>query len=338
MRIAILGAGSWAIALSVMLEKKGYDVAMWEFNERDARMLAQRREHPAKLPGITIPAGVCITNSVAEAVEKADYIICAMPAQVTRGALKVLIGAAQRPAYERAKAWIIVSKGIECGTLKLMSEVLLDEVPGLAESKIVILSGPSHAEEVSSGIPTTVVAASTNSALAEQIQAHFSTETFRIYTNNDPLGVQLCGGVKNVIALAAGICDGLGFGDNTKGALLTRGMAEMARLGTKMGAHQSTFAGLAGFGDLITTCISRHSRNRNMGELLASGMSLEEASRAIVMVAEGVETTKSVYQLALKFDIEMPISAEVYRALFEGKPPLKAVKDLMLRQAKPENP
>jgi glycerol-3-phosphate dehydrogenase (NAD(P)+) len=232
--------------------------------------------------------------------------------------------------------WIIASKGIECGTLKLMTEVLAEELPGLSSDKLVVLSGPSHAEEVSRGIPTTVVAASENLVLAERIQKEFSTETFRIYTNTDPRGVELAASVKNVIALAAGICDGLGLGDNTKGALLTRGMAEIVRLGHAMGAEEQTFFGLAGVGDLITTCISRHSRNRNMGELIASGLTLQQALAKMVMVAEGVETAKSTYALAQRYNIEMPITTEVYKTLFEGKPVKEAVRDLMQRESKPE--
>jgi glycerol-3-phosphate dehydrogenase (NAD(P)+) len=212
----------------------------------------------------------------------------------------------------------------------------MEEIAGLKEEKVVVLSGPSHAEEVSRGIPTTVVAAAKSPALAIKIQQEFSTETFRIYTNTDVAGVELAASVKNVIALAAGISDGLGLGDNTKGALLTRGMVEMIRLGKEMGAEEQTFFGLAGIGDLITTCISRHSRNRKMGELIASGLSLKEALGKMVMVAEGVETTKSVYQLAKKFGIEMPITVEVYKALFENESPKQAIKNLMMRQFRPE--
>jgi glycerol-3-phosphate dehydrogenase (NAD(P)+) len=334
--IGILGAGSWAIALSVLLTNRGHGVRMWEFNKADADMLALKREHPLKLPGIIIPNDVVITNDVAEAIVAADYVVCVVPTQTMRGALRLVARSVDRPSIARVKGWIIASKGIECTTLKLMSEVLMEEVPGLTEDRVVVLSGPSHAEEVSRNIPTTVVAASKSIELAQNIQKEFSTETFRIYTNDDVAGVELAASVKNVIALAAGISDGLGFGDNTKGALLTRGMVEMVRLGRKMGAQEQTFFGLPGIGDLITTCTSRHSRNRKMGELIASGIGLKAALGKMVMVAEGVETTKSVYQLAKKYDIEMPITAEVYKALFEDKSPREAVKDLMLRQLKPE--
>ena len=253
-----------------------------------------------------------------------------------RATCKTLAAALDRKSIDKVQGWVIAAKGIECGTLKLMTEVLADEIPGLLPDKLVVLSGPSLAAEVSRGIPTTVVAASKNLDLAVQIQKEFSTDTFRIYTNTDVVGVELAASVKNVIALAAGICDGLGLGDNTKGALLTRGMAEIVRLGEKMGAQEHTFFGLTGIGDLITTCISRHSRNRNMGELIASGVPLAEALARSVMVAEGVETARSAYALAQKYNIEMPITTQVYKTLFEGKPVKEAVRDLMLRESRPE--
>jgi glycerol-3-phosphate dehydrogenase (NAD(P)+) len=334
--IGILGAGSWAIALAVLLRGRGHAVRMWEFDPNDALMLSKKREHPVKLPGIIIPDEVMITNSITEAIENAEFVICVVPSQTMRSTLKLLVNSAAPEALSRIEGWIIASKGVECETLKLMSDVLMEEITGMAEAKLVVLSGPSHAEEVSRGIPTTVVAASKNPALAIKIQQGFSTETFRIYTNADVIGVELAASVKNVIALAAGISDGLGLGDNTKGALLTRGMVEMIRLGKKMGAEEQTFFGLAGIGDLITTCISRHSRNRKMGELIASGLNLTEALSKMVMVAEGVETTKSVYRLAQKFAIEMPITVEVYKTLFEKESPRLAIKNLMMRQFRPE--
>ena len=336
MRIGILGAGSWAIALSVLLHKRGHAVSMWEFNASDAAKLAAERELPSKLPGIRVPDEVLITNDIASAVDKADFAVCAVPAQTMRSTMKHLTASVPKPRLDAVAGFVIVAKGIEINTLKLMSDVLLDEIPGLAAGRIVVLSGPSHAEEVSRDIPTTVVAASSNNALAVKVQNAFSTECFRVYTNPDMRGVELSGGVKNVIAIAAGMCDGLGFGDNTKGALLTRGIAEMMRLGKKLGAEASTFSGLAGIGDLITTCTSRHSRNRKIGELIASGLTLEQALSKMTMVAEGVETTKSVYQLAKKNDIEMPITQEVYKTLFEGKCVRIAARDLMSRESKPE--
>jgi glycerol-3-phosphate dehydrogenase (NAD(P)+) len=334
--ITILGGGSWAIALAVMLRGKNHGIRMWEFNKKDADMLNNRREHPQKLPGIRIPADVFITNDIRESLLSAELVLCAVPSQTMRSTCRSLVSSVDRSVIDSVHGWVVAAKGIECVTLKLMTEVLADEIPGLVPAKLVVLSGPSLAAEVSRGIPTTVVAASTNLELAKRIQKEFSTDTFRIYTNTDVIGVELAASVKNVIALAAGICDGLGLGDNTKGTVLTRGMAEIVRLGAKMGAQEQTFFGLTGIGDLITTCISRHSRNRNMGELIASGLSLSEALARTVMVAEGVETAKSTYELAKRYNIEMPITTQVYRILFEGKPAKEAVRDLMLRESKPE--
>jgi glycerol-3-phosphate dehydrogenase (NAD(P)+) len=336
MKITLLGAGSWAIALAVLLRKRNHDVSMWEYNKADADRLAAERELPKKLPGIRLPDEVLVTNDIAAAVAGAELVVCAVPAQTMRASMKTLAASVAKPALDKVTGFVIVAKGIEINTLRLMSDVLVEELPGVGTDRIVVLSGPSHAEEVSRNIPTTVVAASENSSLAIKVQEAFSTETFRIYTNPDIRGVELSGSVKNVIAIAAGMCDGLGFGDNTKGALLTRGIAEMMRLGKKFGAQPSTFSGLAGIGDLITTCTSRHSRNRKMGELIASGLNLQQALAKMTMVAEGVETTKSVYQLSQKLDIEMPITQEVYKTLFEGKNVRAAARDLMARESKPE--
>lgn len=337
MKIGILGAGSWAIALAVLLEKRGdHTVRMWEFNKNDAEMLRAKREHPVKLPGIFLPETIAIDTVIGDTIAGAECVICAVPSQTMRSTMKRIAADVAKEVVDQVQQWVMVAKGIETTTLKLMSDVLVEELPGLNPSKVVVLSGPSHAEEVSRGVPTTVVAACEDMASATKIQEMFTTKTFRIYTNNDVRGVELAGSVKNVIALAAGICDGLGFGDNTKGALLTRGIVEMMRLGKVMGAQVSTFSGLAGVGDLITTCISQHSRNRHMGELIASGLSLKDALGKMTMVAEGVETTRSVYALSQKLGIEMPITQEVYRALFEGKDARLAVKDLMVRESKPE--
>ncbi len=337
MNIGILGAGSWAIALAVMLHKRGdHTIRMWEFNSTDAAMLRERREHSLKLPGIRIPDQVAIDNDILATIENAECVIAAVPSQTMRSTMQSLAAAASQSVMDKIRYWVIVAKGIEIGSLKLMSDVLLEEIPRLRSSKIVVLSGPSHAEEVSREQPTTVVAACEDIDQATRIQEAFSTKTFRIYTNADIRGVELAGSTKNVIALAAGICSGLGFGDNTMGALLTRGIYEMMRLGKKLGAQESTFSGLAGIGDLITTCISKHSRNRHMGELIASGLSLEDALKRMTMVAEGVQTTKSVYDLSRKYGIEMPITQEVYRTLFEGKSVRLAVQDLMIRESKPE--
>jgi glycerol-3-phosphate dehydrogenase (NAD(P)+) len=336
MNIAILGAGSWAIALSVLLRKKNHAVKMWEFNEAVAAKLAIERELPSKLPGILIPPEVAITADIAAAVAGASIVVAAVPAQTMRATMQRLAASLPEERLGAIDGFVVVAKGIEINTLKLMSDVLLEELPGMTVNRIAVVSGPSHAEEVSRDILTAVVAASGSQTLARTVQEAFSTDTFRVYTNPDMRGVELSGSVKNVIAIAAGMCDGLGLGDNTKGALLTRGIAEMMRLGRKLGAQPSTFSGLAGIGDLITTCTSRHSRNRRMGELIASGLKLEEALGKMTMVAEGVETTKSVYALARKLDIEMPITQEVYKTLFEGKNVRLAARELMIRESKPE--
>jgi len=336
-KIGILGAGSWGIGLSVMLNRKGHSVTMWEFSKTDADMLRTKREHSVKLPGIIIPDSVVITNSIAEAVVGSRLVVCVVPAQTMRATIKSAVATVKPDQLSSVNGWVIASKGIECGTLSLMTDVLLQEIPGLPRSKAVVLSGPSHAEEVSRDVPTAVVAASEDNALATLVQNEFATESFRIYTNNDVVGVELAASVKNVIAVAAGICDGLGFGDNTKGAILTRGMVEIARLGKKMGANHLTLYGLAGIGDLITTCMSRHSRNRRIGELIGSGLTLQEALGRMTMVAEGVETTRSVYALAKKHGIEMPITTEVYNTLFDGKSSKAAARDLMTREFKPEH-
>ena len=336
MNIGVLGAGSWGIALSVLLHKKGHKLCMWEYSGEAARFLDEKRELPSKLPGIIIPQDVEITNNISKMLDMAELVLCVVPSQTMRQTLKTAVKESNPAAIAKINGWIMASKGIEIGTLKLMTDVLTDEIPGLNADKMAVLSGPSHAEEVSRDMPTTVVAASENMKLAELIQEQFSTDSFRIYTNDDMRGVELAASIKNVIALAAGITDGMGFGDNTKGAIMTRGIAEMMRLGAKMGARDSTFSGLAGIGDLITTCISRHSRNRKMGELLAQGLTLDQALERMTMVAEGVQTTKSAYELAKKIGIEMPITAELYKMLFEGKPAKEAVRDLMMRETKPE--
>jgi glycerol-3-phosphate dehydrogenase (NAD(P)+) len=309
---------------------------MWEFSPEAAREISEKRELPTKLPGVIIPEDIRVTSCIGEMFEEAELILCVVPSQTMRMTLKTAVREVGGAAFDRIKGWVMASKGIEIGSLELMTDVLMGEIPGLKANRAAVLSGPSHAEEVSRGIPTTVVAASENQELAQLVQELFSTGAFRVYTNDDMRGVELAASIKNVIAVAAGIIDGMGFGDNTKGALMTRGIAEMMRLGRKMGAKESTFSGLAGIGDLITTCISKHSRNRRMGELIASGLTLERALAQMTMVAEGVETARSAYALSKKIGIEMPITTEVYKALFEGKPVKEAIRDLMMRETKPE--
>ncbi|MDR3013107.1 MAG: NAD(P)-dependent glycerol-3-phosphate dehydrogenase [Chitinispirillales bacterium] len=336
MNIGILGAGSWGIALAMLLHRKGHRLTMWEFCPETTRQLNDTRELPTKLPGIVIPREIKITNNIGEIFDDAEIILCVVPSQTMRQTLKAAVAETNQSVFDKIKGWVMASKGIEISTLELMTDVLMNEIPDLKANRIVALSGPSHAEEVLRGIPTTVVAASENQELAQLIQENFSTETFRVYTNDDMRGVELAASIKNVIAVAAGIIDGMGFGDNTKGALMTRGIAEMMRLGRKMGAKESTFSGLAGIGDLITTCISKHSRNRRMGELIASGLTLEQALGQMTMVAEGVETARSAYALSQKIGIEMPITTQIYKTLFENKSAKEAVRDLMMRDSKPE--
>ncbi|MCL2843890.1 MAG: NAD(P)-dependent glycerol-3-phosphate dehydrogenase [Chitinivibrionia bacterium] len=336
MMIGILGAGGWAIALSVLLDSNGHSVKMWEFNKKEAELLQKKREHPIKLPGIIIPDDIEITTSVADLFENCDYIVIAVPTQFVRATMKTLVQEIDIEKIVNVRGWVVVSKGIEIGSDAILSQVITQEIPKITMDKLAVLSGPSHAEEVGRKVPTAVVAASTNEDLAKEVQQIFSNSVFRVYTSTDIVGVEIAGSVKNVIALAAGACDGLGFGDNTKGALLTRGMVEMIRLGKKMGADEHTFSGLAGFGDLITTCCSKHSRNRNFGEMLAKGLSLQEAQEKMAMVAEGVTTCKSLYSLAQKLGVEMPITTEIYNSLYNGKSPQNAMVDLMTRALKAE--
>jgi glycerol-3-phosphate dehydrogenase (NAD(P)+) len=282
------------------------------------------------LPGIRIPAGVLVTSDMEAAFAGSDHTLLVVPSH----GMRETAGRAAK-FHTDGRLVTVATKGLEEDTLKRMSQVA-EEGLGVAQTRVGVLVGPSHAEEVSRGLPTTVVASSTDQATAETIQEIFMTPTFRVYTNTDVVGVEIGVALKNVVAIAAGICDGLGFGDNTKGALLTRGLAEITRLGVKMGARQETFSGLAGIGDLITTCISRHSRNRYVGDEMAKGKTLEEVLAGMVMVAEGVRTTRSAVKLAEEHGVEMPIASEVYEILFEAKPAKQAIKDLMLRSRKPE--
>jgi glycerol-3-phosphate dehydrogenase (NAD(P)+) len=330
-KIAVLGAGSWGIAFSVHLHGRGYDVDLWEFEGPVAEMLNAGREHPDKLPGVTIPGEIKIRNDIEDTIRDADIIAFALPSHTVRGVCRLL----PKP-LENRPLMVNLAKGIENKTLMRMSEVILDEIGAEYGPEVMTLSGPSHAEEVSLQIPTSVAVAGSDMENLMIIQNLFSSNSFRIYTNDDLTGVELAGSLKNIIAIAAGICDGLEFGDNTKGALLTRGLAEITRLGLRMGAKPETFAGLAGLGDLITTCLSCHSRNRFVGEQVGRGRKIEEVLNSMKMVAEGVKTTESAYELMRKYDVDMPITNEVYSILFDGKSPKEAVTDLMTRVPKPE--
>ncbi len=330
---AVLGAGSWGTALAILLKNHtdNHEVMLWEFRPDAAERLKKDRINREFLPGMPFPDGLNVTSNLEEALEGRDAVLMVVPTQFVRSALENVTNSPKNAI------WIGASKGIENKSLKRVSE-LAEEVlgPEVAE-RFVAFSGPSHAEEVSKNLPTTVVAACPNLELARTVQHWFSGPTFRVYASDDRVGVELSGALKNVIALATGICDGLGFGDNTRGALMTRGLVEIARLGMHFGGRQETFAGLSGMGDLITTCTSRHSRNRHVGEQLGRGRSLDDILKTMNMVAEGVATTQSAYQLARKSSVEMPITDQVYRILFEDVSPRQAVMKLMTRRLKVEH-
>lgn len=330
-KVGILGAGSWGIALSVLLHSNQHQISMWEFDHNEMVKLLDKREHTKKLPDIKVPDPVEITDDINKVVKGKEVLLLALPSHTIREVAKKLSGIdLEDPII------VNLAKGIENNRLCRMSEVLVQELPKNSHNKIATLSGPCHAEEVARGIATSVVVAGFDEKIVKKIQQLFMNQYFRVYTNSDLVGVELGGSLKNVIAIASGICDGLKLGDNTKGALLTRGLAEMIRLGEKMGAKARTFAGLSGMGDLITTCMSQHSRNRFVGEQLGQGKSLKQVLKQMVMVAEGVNTTRSAFQLARKFQVEMPITEQVYRILFEDKNPKQVLLDLMSRNPKSE--
>jgi glycerol-3-phosphate dehydrogenase (NAD(P)+) len=329
--IAVLGAGGWGIAISKLLTENDHRVMLWEFDTEEMQKLAKSREHKQKLPGVIIPDKVEITDDLNKAVSKSELLALALPSHTVRGVAKRLSSLKLKDALV-----VNLAKGIENNTLLRMSEVLRQELPSHLHEKITTLSGPSHAEEVARKHPTTVVVAGFKEDIAKKVQQTFMNPYFRVYTNSDLVGVELGGSLKNVIAIASGICDGMGLGDNSKGALLSRGLAEIIRLGEKLGARRETFAGLSGLGDLVTTCISRYSRNRFVGEEIGKGKTLKEVESEMVMVAEGIKTTRSAYQLSLKHQIEMPITQQVHRVLFEDKKPGEAIRELMTRDPKSE--
>lgn len=323
MRIQVVGAGSWGLALTRLLARNGHDVKLWCRAEDGPEMLRRERQSPVYLPGVRIPESVEI---VAQCDPDAELAVLAAPSHVMRKTV-------QTHMFSPRTIRLSVAKGIENDTLLCMHQVIR-EVCG--NCPVAALAGPSHAEEVATDKPALVVATSTDPDARETVQRAFLSEAFRVYTSPDILGVELGGALKNVIAIAAGVCDGLGLGDNARAALITRGLAEISRLGRVMGADPMTFMGLSGMGDLIATCTSPHSRNRAVGERLARGMSREQAVAASPMVAEGVLTAHSAYALARKYAVEMPITEQVYRVLYEDANPTRAVTDLMLREAKPE--
>jgi glycerol-3-phosphate dehydrogenase (NAD(P)+) len=332
-KVAVLGAGGWGMAISNLLCEKGHIISLWEFDPKAADQLCQSRILPTKLPGIRLDDAISVTNDLKEATRDAAFICFIVPSQTLRSAALSL----SKLKLDQKPVLINLAKGIEVGTLKRMSEVIGETMPSDSHSGIATLSGPSHAEEVSRGIPTAVVAASDSESIGAAVQQLFITPRFRVYTSSDILGVELAGSLKNIIALAAGMLDGLGLGDNTRGALLTRGLAEIVRVGRKLGADPITFSGLSGIGDLVTTCLSRHSRNRFVGEQIGRGRSLDDVLANMSMVAEGVQTAKSGFQLSRSLEVEMPITTQVYHVLFEGKSPVEAINDLMVRDPKPED-
>ncbi len=329
--IAILGAGSWGITLGKLLHEKGHKIRLWESDKKQADVLKEKRGFKF-LPEYTIPYDVLITSVLEEVLKDAKIIVFAVPSHVVAEVSEKIAALIEN----KDVIILIATKGIEQKSSLRMSEIVTSNISTALSNNIAVLSGPTIALEVSKKIPTAAVIASNNQDTAKYIQECFMTPYFRLYTSNDVIGVELGGAIKNIIAIAAGAGDGLGLGTNTKAALMTRGIVEITRLGVNIGARADTFRGLSGIGDLITTCISKYSRNRNFGEKIGQGKTIQEALDEIEMVVEGVKTAEGVYKLALKNKIEMPIIIEVYNILFKGKAPKEAVEHLMTRQAKPE--
>lgn len=328
-KVSVIGAGSWGTALAILLEKNGHQVTLWSHREEEAKELAKSREHKSKLPGVEIPEEIEIIGNLESALREKDVIVFAVPSVAVRSTAKKVA-----PYVKEGQLIVNVAKGIEETTLMTLTDIIEEEIPG---AKGCVLSGPSHAEEVSRGLPTTCVVGAKDKETAEFLQNIFMSPVFRVYISPDILGIELGGALKNVIALAAGTADGLGYGDNTKAALITRGITEIARLGIAMGAKADTFYGLSGIGDLIVTCASKHSRNRKAGYLMGQGRSMQQAMDEVNMVVEGVYSAKAGLALSQKYKVEMPIIEQVNKVLFEGKAPAVAVKELMVRDKKIES-
>ncbi|NLW39748.1 MAG: NAD(P)H-dependent glycerol-3-phosphate dehydrogenase [Tissierellia bacterium] len=326
--IGVLGGGSWGTALAILLSNNNHRVDIWVRDKKQKEEMENTRENKRYLPGITIPENINITDDISEAIHNKELLVLSIPSHGIRNILND-----SKRYFGSGQIIVNVAKGIENDTLLRISQIVSDILPG---NPYAVLSGPSHAEEVARKIPTTVVSASEKRQVAEYVQDIFMSPFFRVYTSPDVIGVELGGSLKNVIALGAGISDGLGYGDNTKAALMTRGIIEIARLGEKMGANSATFSGLAGIGDLIVTCTSMHSRNRRAGILIGQGKSLVEAIKSVGMVVEGIKTAKSAYELASKHQVVMPITKEIYEVLYEGKDVKNSVINLMLRDKKHE--
>lgn len=330
LKVAVLGDGAMGTACALQLtHQPGRQVFLWSAREDNGRLLQHRRENVRYLPGIPLPPAVTLTLDLPEAVHQADLLVLAVPTVYLRA---TLLPRADILRSCRAPA-VSVAKGLEIGSFARPSELIL-ELTG--PRPLAVLSGPGHAEEIARGLPTSLVAASTDADLARHIQTLFSDQRFRVYTNADVVGVELAGALKNVVAIAAGISDGLGFGDNAKAALLTRALVELVRVGVALGGQRATFFGLAGIGDLITTCVSPHGRNRAVGIRLGRGEKLADILASMHQVAEGVYTARSIHDRATSLSLDLPIMTEVYRVLYEQKPPLQAVNDLMLRDLKSE--
>lgn len=325
-KIAVIGAGSWGTALAIVLADNSFQVALWSRRKEQVEEINRDRTNRKYLPHVQLPANIYATSSMEEVLKDTAYILLVIPTAYLRDVLKQMT-----PFLDKEYLFIHSSKGLEPNTFKRVSEIIEEEISPLKRRGIAVLSGPSHAEEVSKRYPTTVVVASKSQTLAEEVQDLFINHHFRVYTNTDLIGVEIGGSLKNIIALGAGLSDGLGYGDNAKAALMTRGLAEISRLGIEMGAHPLTFSGLAGVGDLIVTCTSRHSRNWRCGYAIGQGEKLESVLEEMGMVVEGVRTTKAAYQIAMEKKVDMPITAELYQVLFANKPPRLAVDDLMAR-------
>lgn len=323
MKISVLGAGTWGTALAILLSNNGHDVILWSKLQKEIEGLSADRAKIPNLPGAVLPDDIRLTYVLSEAMETPDIIVSAVASPYTRETAQAV-----SRFVTPGQVIVNVGKGIEEATLYTLTEIIADEIP---TADVAVLSGPSHAEEVSRLIPTTCVVGAKSLKTAKMIQDAFMSDTFRVYTSPDVIGIELGGSLKNVIALAAGMADGLGFGDNTKAALMTRGIAEISRLGVKMGGRIETFSGLSGIGDLIVTCSSIHSRNRNAGFYIGQGMSVKEAMDKVAQVVEGVYSAKAALALAKKYDVEMPIVEQVNHILFDDKPVKDAVSDLLLR-------
>ena len=329
-KISVIGSGGWGIALTILLHKNGHDLTIWSFDKKEAEELKKTRQNKTKLPNILLPEDVKVTDDLKEAVDDKDILILAVPSKAIRSVSKSL-----KNIIKDNQIIVNVAKGLEEDTLKTMTDIIEEELKD-KNPKVAVLSGPSHAEEVGRGIPTTCVISAHNKELTLYLQNIFMNPSFRVYTSPDMLGVEIGGALKNVIALAAGIADGLNYGDNTKAALITRGIKEIASLGVAMGGEQSTFYGLTGLGDLIVTCASMHSRNRRAGILLGQGKTLDEAIKEVNMVVEGVYSAKSALMAAKKYNVEIPIIEQVNAVLFENKNAAEAVNELMIRDKKLE--